>query len=80
MIKNVILSPDEIRIPLVRRTDSNDKPYYLAHLPDDVTILVFTQCKEPCILIKKTLQKLAKDSPAPLVSERGATEEEQLED
>jgi len=45
---------DEIRIPLERRRGKDGKPFYLAHLPIGTTVLVFTQCNEPVIVLKKT--------------------------
>lgn len=48
---------DEIRIPLERRRGKDGKPFYLAHLPIGTTVLVFTQCNEPVLVLKKTTSK-----------------------
>lgn len=52
---------EEIRIPLERRRGKDGKPFYLAHLPIGTTVLVFTQCNEPVIVLKKTTSKKTED-------------------
>jgi hypothetical protein len=49
----------DLRIPLARRRGGDGKPYYLAHLPFGTTVLVFTQCEQPVIVVKKTAPKKA---------------------